>query len=175
MNNQVWPASGVARSFAEDLERLFPQVLVIFNECRATWQAYEVPKGSDWDAERLVNAIRAFHSAGEGSESDWTWWDGPLAPRVFEDALPMRPGDWFIQYLKQIDFWRTGGAKTFVRDKERREQERAEAGKRDRHRESRGKADDLRRTVIDQMPTGVSQTDALKEIRRREGRAEVTY
>ena len=160
----------------DDLERLFPQVLVIFNPARAAWQAYENPKGSDWNAERLVNAIRAYHAVGEeDADRYWKWWRIPGSPRVFEDFLPMRPGDWFVQYLRQNDFWRTGGAKTFVRDKERRERERVEELSRDRHEYHRERAEEARRPALDALPTGASVTDGLKELRRREGRAEVRY
>jgi hypothetical protein len=167
----VWPEGEVASSFVRDLERLFPEVLVVFNPYSQRWQAYEVPKGSDWDARRLVNAIAAHHENRE--EDAWEWWRHPGAPRIFEVNLSSEPGDWFIQYLRRHDHWARGGAKKFLNEVEEREQQRKVAADRDRHDFHRGWADDVGRQLSQSMPTGTSRTDALKKIRRNEGRPEI--
>lgn len=171
---QVWPQSAVSPSFTRDLGGSFPQVLVIYNPYSQRWQAYEAPKGSDWDARRLVNAIAAHHETVARDETDrWEWWRAPGAPRIFEVNLAREPGDWFIQYLRQNDHWARGGAKKFIAEVEDRERRKAEATQRERHDHNRGVADDTWKFYRDALPSGQSRTDAMKEIRRRENRPEI--
>lgn len=170
---QVWPQSAVSPSFVRDLGDSFPQVLVVYNPYSQRWQAYEVDKGSDWDAKRLVNAIAAHHAHENDGEDCWEWWRSPGAPRLFEINLPVEPGMWFLDYLRQNDHWARGGAKNFINEVEEREQKRAEATKRARHDYNRGVADDTWKLYREARPTGESRTDAIKKIRRREHRPEI--
>lgn len=170
---QVWPQSAVSPSFVRDLGVLFPQVLVIYNPYSKRWQAYEVPKESDWDARRLCNAIAAHHAHENDGENRWEWWRQAGSPRLFELDLPIEPGEWFIDYLRQSDHWKSGGAKNFVAEVEDRERKRKEASARARHDYNRGVADDTWRLARDARPTGESCTDAMKEVRRREHRPEI--
>lgn len=108
----VWPLDRVDQHFAEDLQRLFPDVLLIWHPIEHAWQVYICLRPGLWDAEQLVNAIirerevRRHLSENTDAVFDWPkvkWWDRPDAPEIFEHRLPMRPGSWLLQYLKYAE------------------------------------------------------------------------
>lgn len=144
--SQVVPDSLVTRQFTRDLGERFPQALVILHPLFGTWQLYEVPNGSDWDAERLRAAIIHWY---EFQDEDNQWWTHRGAPRIIEEDLPMWPGDWLINLLMERDHWRTGAAKDFVRAADERAKKAKESRARDRHDRNRGMADDNYRHMRD--------------------------
>lgn len=175
MRVQVCPSSAVSPSFREDLRREFPEVLLVLHPFTGRWQAYEA-SGSSWDAEYVRRAIIGERER-QGSDS-WfrsVWWADHSAPRIFDARLPATPGDWTIRWLRERELRRFGGAAKFMRDFEERKVQREASARHDRHEENVARSYEARRDVIDLLPTGSSATDGLKELRRRDGRAEIHY
>lgn len=169
---QVSPAGGVPRRVLRDLAREFPEVLLVLHPLFETWQAYEAHRESSWDADKLRQAIVSQYSQDEG-DPQLKWWAERGAPQIFEGTMPMPPGEWTVEWLRQRELHRTGGAKQFLREVEERAQRVKQAAAKDRHAENLGKAEEYRKMFRDEMSTGESRTDAMKQIRAREGRAEI--
>jgi hypothetical protein len=122
MHRQVYPERLASGEVLARLERDFPQVLVIEHPIRRVVQVYEVPKGSDWTAYRLWNAIVTETNAvaSEGWPKTF-WWNWRGAPRLVDELASPHVGGWLIAWLQEKDLWRLGGIRKFFRDFEERE------------------------------------------------------
>lgn len=124
----VWPEA-VAPSLARDLARRYPEARIVWNVAQRHWQVYEDRSGQ-WAAERLHTAIcnRYKHDG----DATWEWWRHPHAPWLV-DNLPMRPGEWVLEWLGRADLRRIGGARQWQREFEERDRRWREQAKQRRH------------------------------------------
>lgn len=115
----VYPAERVDPGLCRKLAKDYPNTLLVFNPIYRRWQMFEKPKGSDWNARRLYDAIVQHHSKLDRERDpyakvtpEWTGWLG--APRM-RDVLPQPPGWWIIRWLDQNDLWKfPGGTRAWL-------------------------------------------------------------
>lgn len=177
MREQVCPSHNVDGGVLSDLRREFPEVLLVLHPFTGRWQAYEAPRGSDWDAERVRRVIIGERLLqGSASWLKAVWWKDRSAPQIFDQAMPARPGNWTIQWLRERELHRHGGgAKGFLNEFEERKRKADASVKAARHDENLQRSYDARKRVRDQMPSGLDMTGALKAMRQKEGRSAIGY